>query len=427
MIAHPLHVAVIGCGIVGATTALRLVGEGHAVTIVEPDEAGGTQAASYGNGAFISPPSVVPMSMPGIWKKVPGYLADPNGPLTIRWSQLPRLAPWLIRYIRAGATVARVEATARALSSLLHDSPARHAAIAAELGQPDLIRKSGLLYIYPGRKEFEAEALSWRLRRDNGVRWIELDSDELHRREPAVGPRYTFGVLAEEAGHCFDPGGYVAAITALAVARGAALKRARALGFASEGGKLRGVRTSEGTLACDRAVICAGIRAKELARQTGDDIPLESERGYHALIASPPVAPRTPIMPSDGKMANTVTRTGLRIAGQVELASVDAPPNWRRIEVLLHHALSTYPGLGARETLQVEKWMGHRPSAPDSLPVIGRASALGDVLYAFGHGHVGLSAAPATAEAICDLIADRPPATDLAPFSPTRFRPPGTG
>jgi 2-polyprenyl-6-methoxyphenol hydroxylase-like FAD-dependent oxidoreductase len=149
-----LHIAVIGAGIVGAASAVALTREGHRVTIVEPGEPGHEQSASYGNGAWLSPASVVPMSMPGLWKKVPGYLLDPLGPLTIRITELPHLLPWLMRFLCAGATVSRVEATAQALSALLSDSPARHAKLAEEAGVQDLIQQTGLLYVYPDRSAF---------------------------------------------------------------------------------------------------------------------------------------------------------------------------------------------------------------------------------------------------------------------------------
>ena len=273
-------------------------------------EPGGPQAASYGNGAWLSPASVVPMSMPGLWRKVPGFLLDRDGPLTIRWTMLPRLMPWLARFILAGATIGKVEATARALSSLLHDAPERHAALAAEIGQPGLIRRTGLLYAYPNREAFLAEALAWRLRRDNGVGWVELGARELREREPALATRYGFGALVEAGAHCTDPGAYVAALAAHAVAHGAQLRRAAATGFEIENGRLRSVLTSDGTIACDRAVICAGIRSKALARDAGDAVPLESERGYHVVIEGSGVVLETPVMPSDGKMANTRRERG---------------------------------------------------------------------------------------------------------------------
>jgi D-amino-acid dehydrogenase len=418
----PLHVVVIGAGIVGAATAIALLADGHRVTLLEPGEPGGEQAASYGNGAWLSPSSVVPMSMPGLWRRVPGWLVDPLGPLTIRWRHLPALLPWLLAFLRAGRTVAHVEATARALRPLLQDAPERHRRLAEAAGVADMIARRGLLYIFPSRADYEADAIAWRLRRENGVQWIELDADQLRQQEPTLDRRYTFGVLVEGGGHCTDPGGYVAALVHHAVGQGVALRRGRATGLRLAGGRLQAVATAEGDIACDRAVICAGAWSRALAAAAGDRVKLESERGYHAMIEAPEVAPRHPLMPSDGRMAITPLAGGLRIAGQVELAGLAAAPDWRRAAILRDHALRSFPGLPRDLPAgRVRVWMGHRPSTPDGLPVIGRASGCADVVYAFGHGHIGLASGPITGRLAADLIAGRTPVIDPAPYSPRRF------
>ena len=151
-------------------------------------------------------------------------------------------------------------------------------------------------------------------------------------------------------------------------------------------------------------------------------MPLETERGYHVAIAAPEATPRHPVMPSDGKMANTVTGGALRIAGQIELAGLDAAPDWRRADILRDYALRTYPGLPRDLPAdRVTSWMGHRPSIADGLPVIGPASGCADVVHAFGHGHIGLAAGPLTGRLVADLVAGRPPVIDPAPYRPDRF------
>ena len=417
-----MHVVVIGAGIVGAACALELLRDGHRVTIVEPGEPGGEQAASYGNGTLLNPSSIIPMSSPGIWKKVPSYLSDPLGPLAIRWSYLPKVLPWLRRFLAAGSTPEKVGAIGKALRPLLFQAPERHRKLAEEAGVADLITKQGVLFAYPNRAAFEAEALSWKVRADNGVTWLELDEDELRQREPSLDRHYKFALLVEENGQCRDPGAYVAALIRHAVDQGAILRRARATGFRIEARHLRSVTTEGDEIPCERAVIAAGAWSKILARQVGDTVPLETERGYHIVIRDPGIEPRYPVMPSDGKMGCAMTPQGLRLGGQVELAGLEADPNWQRADVLLKFARKVYPGIPEGLSLdKVKVWMGHRPSMPDGLPCLGPASGCPDVVYAFGHGHVGLTAGATTGLVVADIIAGRTPRVDLAPYAATRF------
>jgi D-amino-acid dehydrogenase len=416
------HVAIIGAGIVGACSAIEAQRLGHQVTIIDPAEPGGEQSASYGNGCWLSPMSVIPPAFPGLWKKVPKFLMDPLGPLAIRWSYLPRVAPWLLRYLSAGATWEKVEATAHALRPLVVDAPALHRRLAEEAGVGHLIERRGLIYVYPTRAAFEAEAMAWQIRHTVGVRWIELDANDLHQREPDLDRRYTFGIMVEEGGHCTDPGAYTAALVAHAVGQGAELRRAAATGFRIERGRLKAVVTDQGEILADAAVIAAGAHAKPLAAAAGDTVPLETERGYHAEVSNPEVSPRHGLMPSDGKMSVMRTRNGLRCAGQVEIAGLEAAPNWQRAEILRDHLLRCFPGLPrSLPAERVKVWMGHRPSMPDGKPCLGPARASPDILHAFGHGHTGLVAAARTGRLVADMLAGRPPEIAITAFDPRRF------
>ncbi|MCA3287994.1 MAG: FAD-binding oxidoreductase [Roseomonas sp.] len=417
------HVVIIGAGAVGAASALAALKEGYRVTILDPADPGGEQAASYGNGCWLSPMSVIPPAVPGIWKKLPKFLADPLGPLAIRWSYLPKVAPWLIRYLASGWRWEDVAKTAQALRPLVQDAPRLHKALADQAGVGHLIERRGLMYIYPSRADFEAERKAWDIRHQVGVRWIELDADELRQRESDLDRRYGFGIFVDEGGHCTDPGAYVAALIALAQAEGAKLHRDYATGFRIEAGRLRAVTTGQGEVTCDAAVIAAGVHSKPLARAAGDDVPLESERGYHAEISAPEVAPRYGLMPSDGKMSIMRTARGLRCAGQVEIAGIDAAPNWQRAEILKNHLLSCFPGLPKDIAAnRIKFWLGHRPSMPDGMPCLGPSRATPDVIHAFGHGHTGLVAAARTGEVVAALLTRRAPPIPIAAFDSRRFK-----
>jgi D-amino-acid dehydrogenase len=416
------HVVIIGSGAVGTVSALECLRQGHRVTVVDPAPPGGEHATSYGNAGWLSSHSVIPPAEPGMWRKVPGFLLDSLGPLSIRWSYLPKVMPWLIRFLLAARTPVLIERTARAMRTLLSDAPKLHAGLAAEAGVSDLIERRGVLHVYPDRAAFEGDARSWAIRRTVGVEWLELSAEEVRQREPHLHPRYTFGLVVEEAGHCRDPGGYVKALADLARARGAAYRTTRATGFRVEAGRLTTVTTEDGEIACDRAVVAAGARSKALTASLGDPLPLESERGYHVMIPDAEVGPRTPMMASDAKMIVNHMNGGLRAAGQVEFAGLAAVPNWKRAEILRDHLVSMFPGLAGTVSAETPRvWLGHRPSMPDGRPCIGTARKTTDVIYAFGHGHVGLVGSARTGRLVAQLVSGMPPEIPLAPFDPRRF------
>jgi D-amino-acid dehydrogenase len=413
------RVGVIGAGIVGVCAASWLQRDGHKVFIVEAGEPG--HGASFGNAGALNASSVTPMSMPGIMWKVPQWLFDPLAPLALRWRYLPTIAPWLIRFIRAGSPE-KVHAQARALRPLVGATLEALQPLIRDAGAEDLVHRFGHLYVYRSPQGPEKERLAWQLRRENGVEIDEFNADELRQLEPALSRDYQRGILVRENGHTSNPLALVERLLDRFLGSGGELVRARAHGFVLDGGRLAAIRTDQGELAADTAVVCAGAWSKPLAAALGDKIPLETERGYHLMIRDPEAAPRIPTADADGKFVATPMATGLRFAGTVELAGLAAPPDWRRARILLEQGRRMLPGLAPdypEERISV--WMGHRPSLPDSLPVLGRSTATPDVIYAFGHGHVGLTAAPMTGKVVADLVASRPPAIDIAPFSPSRF------
>lgn len=424
------HVVVIGAGIVGTACAIEILRTGRSVTLLDPHVPGGPEAASYGNAGWLSSHSILPPSSPGMWKQVPGYLLDPQGPLTVRWGYLPRALPWLLRFLQSGSTPARVARTAHALRQLLREAPALHARLAREAGVAHLVAQRGLLHVYPSRADFEADAPGWRLRGEEGIAFRTLEAGELRAQEPGLMPTYGFGVRVDEAGHCANPGAYVTALAAHAQTVGARHIAARATGLRIESGRLVAVRTDGGELPCDAAVIAAGAYARPLARAAGDRVWLDTERGYHAMLDvhslpgdAPPSGPRTSTMVMDRKLIVHQMEHGLRVAGQVEIAGLQAAPDWRRARILLNHLFALYPAL-PRPALEsgARFWLGRRPSTSDGLPCIGPASASPDVVHAYGHGHVGLGSSARTGRVVAQLVDGQPAEIDLAPFSPQRWR-----
>jgi D-amino-acid dehydrogenase len=416
------RVAVIGAGIVGACAARWLQRDGHGVVLIEPGNPG-EGGASFGNAGCFNGSSVTPMAMPGMIRSVPRWLIDPLGPLSLRWSYLPAMLPYLIRFLRAGASPVKVRAQARALRPLISPTVPLIRQLAREAGAGELIHQRGHLYVYRSAAALAKDGFAWALRRENGVVVDEFDADELRQLEPVLSRDYVHGLLVRENGHTSNPFALVTRLVDMFRRQGGEIVRARAIGFRIDGQLLAAIRTDAGEVPADAAIVCAGAHSRPLAAALGDrPMPLETERGYYLMIRDPEIMPHIPTADADGKFVATPMELGLRFAGTVELAGLAAPPDWRRARVLLTQGRRMLPGLAADYPAdRITMWMGHRPSLPDSLPVIGHSRASRDVIYAFGHGHIGMTAAPMTGRIVADLVAGRPAPIDIAPFTPGRF------
>ena len=411
-----VRVTVIGAGVVGLACATQLQLRGHAVTIVDPRPPG--EYCSFGNAGCFSRASCVPLGLPGLWRHVPGWLLDPAGPLVIRPRHMLTLAPWLLRFQRA-SSMSHVARIADALHALLTVTLDKWRPLAAHAGVPELIVQNGYAFAYESAAAFAADALGRQIRAAHGVRIDVLQGRDIVAFDAALSPRLSHLVVLPEQGHCPNPLRLSRALAQRLRVGGAGFVSAPALGFDVAAGRVTAVRTLAASIASDAVVVAAGVHSKALAAQLGNRVPLESERGYHVMLDEPDVTPHVPIASGEGKYFATPMEEGLRIAGTVELASVDAPPDDRRADALIAGAQRLFPTLRAR---RYTRWMGHRPSLPDSLPVIGRARHASNAVFAFGHGHVGLTAAAPTADIVADLIAGSDPFMDIAPFAAERFR-----
>lgn len=408
---------------VGAASAHHCLQAGLTVTLLDPGQPGQAQAASYGNAGWLSPHSILPPAYPGVWKQVPSWLLDPLGPLTIRWRYLPKALPWLKDYLAAAWTYQQIQTTSVALRALLNNAPDLHKTMATTIGVGELIKVREVLHAYRTQADFLADATGWDIRREAGVTWRDYRDESLRALEPELSPDYQRGILVDNTGYCVNPSVYVQSLVADAVKAGAKLLCARALSFGFEGQTLQSVNTDAGVIDCDAAVIAVGARAQALARQAGDEVPLATERGYHYVVQAPGQGPNHPTMFMDKKLIVTPMDSGLRIAGQVEIAGLDDVPNWQRAQVLRQHLATIYPNLANRIAAdQINVWMGRRPSLPDGLPCIGFASRGRAVVHAYGHGHVGLASSARTGRVVAQLLAGTEPEIDLTPFSAQRFK-----
>lgn len=409
-----IHVIVIGAGVIGLSSALVLQARGMQVTVL--DHKGPAAGASAGNAGAFAFSDILPLASPGILRKAPRWLLDPLGPLSVPPRYAMQIAPWMFRFWRA-CQPARVAQSTTAQTLLMDLSKAELEPFLSATGTADMLRKDGNLQVYESQAELDAASPGWQARLDRGIDFRHMAADEMAQIQPGLSPRFTYGTFTPGWYSIADPRLYVLALAEKFRTQGGLIEEAKVAAITPNEAALTIVAASR-TWQADHAVLAAGAFSRDLARGLGDKIPLETERGYNTTL--PPGAFDLRTQVTFGGHGFVVTRlsTGIRVGGAVEMGGLVLPPNYKRAEAMLTKARSFLPGLDAQGGTQ---WMGFRPSLPDSLPVIGPARASRRVIYAFGHGHLGLTQSTGTARLVADLITGAAPAINPRYFSPQRF------
>lgn len=408
-------VVVIGAGIVGTCIAIRLLSEGRRVTII--DQEGPAAGASSGNAGAISPGSCIPLATPGMLKNVPKWLFEKDGPLVIRKNYLLQAMPWLVRFIAASGR-RRFEDICDALHALHSVTHECYAPILQFAGAAHLIRRTGALTVYETPEAYLASQESWEARTRRGLRHETLATRQLQDLVPALGGRFSHGVLQSDHGYAVDPRKLVSELFDAACRNGADFVRGEVASIAHTDQRPTAHLTDGRQFAASHVVVAAGVSSKKLARSLGISVPLERQRGYHLHLPEPEIELALPVSFASSKFYATPMENGIRLAGTVEFARADAAPDFQRAERLGAMASHWLDGLQVRGAT---RWMGNRPCLPDSLPVIDRVARHPKVILAFGHGHNGMTSAPATARLVADLVAARKPFIDIAPYRSNRF------
>lgn len=405
------EIAIIGAGIVALSCALELAQSGRTVTLLAPadDETG----ASYGNAGVIADYAVMPVGTPEVLRNLPRLLFDRNSPLAIRPAAMASLTPWLLRFLRESLP-SRAEANAQAIAALLAPTPAAWAALAAQIGAKSFLKPLGSLYLF--ETDAERRAADFRAYRRHGVTVEEISRSELGQLQPGLPSHIGAGAaFFPNTVTLDDPRSVLRLLRTSVAAAGVEhiTKKVCSIEWVRTGIQLSG---DELSLSARTVVLAAGAWSRPLAAMAGDRVPLDTERGYHLEYDgfTPFIRQMTPVSrgfyfcPMAGR---------LRVAGTVELGGLHASASPHRWAALERGARVFLPDLPE----PTRRWMGFRPSVPDSRPVIGPSQRGGDIIHAYGHGHLGLTLAPITARIVAALIAGQTPEIDITPYLPSRF------
>jgi len=406
---------IIGAGIVGICTAISLLEKGFDVLLIDRNEP--AEGASHGNAGVVSPWTCVPQSMPGVWRSIPKWLFDPEGPIALKWSYLPKFIPWAIKFLEAGKEEG-LPAIADAMQALNRPNVDLYRQLLEGTGSEHLIVES--MYVHVSRNEdaVDLNSLAWKLREERGVPIEVVGPERLREVEPDLSPAYKTGVLMKGQARAIDPGGVGKALAEKAKRMGADFLKAGVHRIEQSPTGEWNIHTDTGERKAINLIIAAGAWSARLLEPLGYDLPLEAERGYHLIFENPGITVNNSIMDADAKFVASSMAAGVRCAGTAEFAGLDALPDYRRAQVFARLAKHLFPDINTKDTIE---WMGSRPSFPDSLPCLGEIPSKKGLFCAFGHSHYGFGMAPNTGRVVASIVTGEPVNIDLTPYQISRF------
>lgn len=406
---------VIGAGIVGICCAINLQNQGIKVTLV--DKAGVAQGCSKGNAGHFATEQVFPLAELGLLTQIPKMLFKPNGPIKIRLAYLPFAFPWFMRFF-ANMIPQRFKRHTQALKALNTHALQAYDELLKQAGLSHLLIKNGSLLTFEHTKQKEIEQIRDKYLK-NGVNVEWLNRSEAIELEPSLSATVNCALYFPDVGHTQDPESLCLALYKYFIGRGGQFSQLQVHSIEQANDHIY-IRTNKHALRADITLVAAGVWSKRLLTPLQYKVPLDTERGYHYMVKEYPPVSR-PITSYERRFIMTPMTTGLRLAGTVEFAGVNAKSNKKRAQSLLHHGAKLIESIKVNQSSDSQHWMGMRPSLPDSLPVIGRAPNHNRLFFAFGHQHLGLTQAAITGKLVADLVQGKPTSIDLSAFCISRF------
>ena len=408
-----MKILVVGAGITGLAIAENLRREKLAVTLIDRIYPGDVRQASFGNAGMLAKSGIVPVSSPGFLSKIPRMLMDCDSPLFIRWSYLPRIIPWLVPFLRAGSRK-NIGHLISALDSLTNDTVEQHQTLAAGSEATKYIKHGNFGFLYPNERAFYQDKFSQDAKQDRGYNFQRLDRSAILDLDPNISQKYNLAAIFSDHAWISSPENYTKAIFEYFLKHGGEFLKDEVLHLKPGGLILK----SGQVIHADKIVIAAGAWSERLIRKTGLKAKLESESGYHLLFEGPTIMPPFPWMITDGKFIMTPMDNGLRCAGVVEFAGLDSSPSKAPSELIFRRVNQVYKNFGFSKQ---RTWMGHRPSTPDSLPLIGPIKGRPDIIMASGSQHLGLTIGAKIGLLVTNIITKKSVNLDLSPFDANRF------
>jgi D-hydroxyproline dehydrogenase len=404
---------IVGAGIQGICTGLQLLDKKIPVTIFDKNDP--AKMASYGNAGHFSPYAVLQFNRPDILINIPQMLFSSYGPLALKWNYVPKMIPWMWRFVKNCNTKSMLH-TAKYMHQILDLALDAYDDAFKEIDTTGLVERKGILYAWTN-ENLKSRNLEIKVREDLGVKQTLVSKKEILDLEPNLQPIFDSGVLFDYAWHARDPYAISKKLFDLYIKKGGKFIKENVNQILQINSNETSVKTENKEYIFEKTVIACGAFSKKLTDQLGENIPLETERGYHVHFKGMDHLLSRAVINLDRGFGLTPMNQGMRAVGTVELGGLNNPPSKKRIDYIIRCAKELLPQLDKHE----DEWLGFRPTLPDFLPVLGPSLKSKNIIYAFGHHHLGWTLGAITGKIVSGIVAEEKTNLDLSPYNSSRF------
>ena len=404
---------IVGAGIQGICIGLQLLKKNIPVTIFDKQDP--AMMASYGNAGHFSPYAVLQFNRPDILVNIPKMLFSSYGPLALKWNYVPKMLPWFFNFVKNCNTKSMLH-TAKYMHQILDLSLDAYDELFKEIDTTNLVERKGILYAWTN-ENLKSRKLEMKVRADLGVKQTPVTKAEISDLEPNLQPIFDSGVLFDYAWHARDPYQISKRLFDLYIRKGGKFIKENVTEIKQTNLDETSIKTELKEYTFEKSVIACGAFSKKLTDQLGENIPLETERGYHVHFKGMDHLLSRAVINLDRGFGLTPMNQGMRSVGTVELGGLNNPPSKKRIDYIIRCAKELLPELGKHD----DEWLGFRPTLPDFLPVIGPSKNNKNIVYAFGHHHLGWTLGAITGKVVSGIVAEESTNLNLAPYNSSRF------
>jgi len=407
-------VGIVGAGIQGVCIGLQLIKKGIPVTLFDKNEPG--KMASYGNAGHFSPYAILQFNRPDILYDIPKMLFSSYGPLALKWNYIPKMIPWIMQYLKSCNTKGMMH-TAKYMHQILDLSLDAYEEIFEEIDTTNLVERKGIIYIWTNQN-LKSREIEIKVREQFGVKQKLLSRNDILNLEPNLQPVFDAGTLYDYAYHARDPHGILKKIFELYISKGGKFIKSEIKNICQTKVNETEITTElSEKYKFEKTILACGAFSKKLTDKLNENIPLDTERGYHVHFKGSENLVSRPVIFLDRGFGLTPMNQGLRAVGTVELGGLKNPPSKKRIEYVVRCARELLPQLGNHS----DEWLGFRPTLPDFLPIIGPSQKNNNIIYAFGHHHLGWTLGAITGKIVSKIVNEEKTNLDLSPYSSKRF------